>query len=170
MSKQEGRKYTSNTIPLHKRNISLKSYIRWPITCNWSENPVKSQSYSNDSAILLLDDEFDIITAFTLVLEDKGFHVFGFTDPVSALNHFQMNSEQYRLVISDIRMPIMNGYEFIKRVKELKPQVKVFIISAFEIDDIEFKRELPFVKIDEIIQKPISLEDFTSTVSKHLSN
>jgi response regulator RpfG family c-di-GMP phosphodiesterase len=131
---------------------------------------MKSESYSNPSAILLLDDEFDIITAFTLVLEDKGFHVFGFTDPVLALNHFQMNSEQYRLVISDIRMPVMNGYEFIKRVKEMKPHVKVFIISAFEIDDIEFKREFPFVKVDEIIQKPISLEDFTSTVSKHLDN
>lgn len=131
---------------------------------------MKSQSYSNASAILLLDDEFDIITAFTLVLEDKGFHVFGFTDPVLALNHFQINSEQYELVISDIRMPVMNGYEFIRRVKEMKPRVKVFIISAFEIDDIEFKRELPFVKVDEIIQKPISLEDFTSTVSKHLNN
>lgn len=131
---------------------------------------MKSQSYSNANAILLLDDEFDIITAFTLVLEDKGFHVFGFTDPVLALNHFQINSEQYELVISDIRMPVMNGYEFIRRVKEMKPRVKVFIISAFEIDDIEFKRELPFVKVDEIIQKPISLEDFTSTVSKHLNN
>jgi DNA-binding NtrC family response regulator len=131
---------------------------------------MKSPSDCNANAILILDDEFDIITAFTLVLEDKGFHVFGFTDPVLALNHFQMKSEQYGLVISDIRMPVMNGYEFIKRVKEMKPQVKVFIISAFEIDDIQFKRELPFVKIDEIIQKPISLEDFTSTVSKHLNN
>jgi response regulator RpfG family c-di-GMP phosphodiesterase len=131
---------------------------------------MKSESYSSDSAILLLDDEFDIITAFTLVLEDKGFHVFGFTDPVLALKHFQMNSEQYRLVISDIRMPIMNGYEFIKKVKVMKPQVKVFIISAFEINDIEFRRELTYVKVDEIIQKPISSEDFASAVSKHMYN
>ena len=131
---------------------------------------MKSESYSNDSAILLLDDEFDIITAFTLVLEDKGFHVFGFTDPLVALKHFQMNSEQYRLVISDIRMPIMNGYEFIKKVKQSKPQVKVFIISAFEINDIEFRRELPHVKVDEIIQKPILLEDFAGVVSKHMYN
>jgi DNA-binding NtrC family response regulator len=131
---------------------------------------MKPELYSNASAILLLDDEFDIITAFTLALEDKGFHVFGFTDPLVALNHFQMNSEQYRLVISDIRMPIMNGYEFIKKVKERKPQVKVFIISAFEINDIEFRRELPYVKVDEIIQKPISLEDFAGVVSIHMYN
>ena len=131
---------------------------------------MRSPSKCNLNAILLLDDEFDVTFSFKQVLEDKGFHVFGFTDPVLALNHFQMNSEQYRLVISDIRMPIMNGYEFIKKVKERKPQVKVFIISAFEINDIEFRRELPYVKVDEIIQKPISLEDFTSTVSKHLDN
>jgi YesN/AraC family two-component response regulator len=75
-----------------------------------------------------------------------------------------------KLVISDLMMPEMNGYQFIKKVKEIKPQVKVFFISAFEIDDIEFKRELPFVKVDEFIQKPISLEDLISTVNKHINN
>ena len=54
----------------------------------------------------------------------------------------------------------MNGYQFIKKVKEIKPQVKVFFISVFEIDDIEFRRELPFVKVDEFIKKPILLEGF----------
>jgi|GEM_PF-6054968 len=43
-------------------------------------------------------------------------------------------------------------------------------MTVFKIDDIEFRRELPFVKVDEIIKKPISLEDFTSTVSKHINN
>ena len=81
-----------------------------------------------------------------------------------------MNPEQFGLVISDIRMPVINGYDFIKKVKEMKPEVKVFLMTAFKIDDIEFRRELPLVKVDEIIQKPISLEDFTSTVSKHLNN
>ena len=72
-------------------------------------------------------------------------------------------------MISDLRMPDINGYQFIKKVKEIKPQVKVFFISAFEIDDIEFRRVLPFVKVDEFIKKPILLEDFISTVSKHIN-
>ncbi len=76
---------------------------------------MKSESYYNTNAILLLDDDFDIITVFRLGLEDKGFHVFGFTDPLLALDHFQMNSEQFGLVISDIRMPVINGYDFIKK-------------------------------------------------------
>ncbi|MFZ0510871.1 MAG: response regulator [Candidatus Nitrosopolaris sp.] len=130
---------------------------------------MKSPLYYSANAILLLDDEFDIMTVFTLGLEEQGFHVVGFTEPLLALDHFQINSEQYGLVISDLRMPVMNGYQFIKKVKEIKPQVKVFFISAFDIDDIEFRTELPFVKVDEFIQKPISLKDLTGTVSKHIN-
>jgi YesN/AraC family two-component response regulator len=75
-----------------------------------------------------------------------------------------MNSEQYGLVISDIRMPVINGYEFIKQVKNIKPILKAFLMTAFRIDDIEYRRELQDVTVDEIIQKPILLEDFTSAV------
>jgi DNA-binding NtrC family response regulator len=131
---------------------------------------MKSESCYNTNAILLLDDDFDIITIFRIGLEDKGFHVSGFTDPLSALDHFQMKSEQFGLVISDIRMPVINGYDFIQKVKEMKPEVKVFLMTAFKIDDVEFRRELPLVKVDEIIHKPISLEDFTSMVIKHINN
>jgi DNA-binding NtrC family response regulator len=131
---------------------------------------MKSQSDCSANAILLLDDEFDITSSFKQGLEDKGYNVFGFTDPLLALDDFQMNSERYGLVISDIRMPEISGYEFIKKVKDIKPIVKVFLMTAFRIDDIEDRRELPFIKVDEFIQKPILLEDFTSAVSKHFNN
>jgi response regulator RpfG family c-di-GMP phosphodiesterase len=55
-------------------------------------------------------------------------------------------------------MPQMNGFEFINKVKEIKPEVKVFFMTTFEINDIEFRRVLPSMKIDEFIQKPILLE------------
>jgi DNA-binding NtrC family response regulator len=127
-------------------------------------------SPQNADTILILDDEFDIMNIFTLALEQQGYHVIGFTEPLLALDHFQKNSDRYGLVISDLRMPVMNGYQFVKKVKEIKPQVKVFFISAFEINEIEFRTELPFVKVDEFIKKPILLEDFISTVSKHINN
>ena len=60
----------------------------------------------------------------------------------------------------------MNGYELVKKVKEIKPEIKVFLMTAPEINDAEFERLLPKVKIDGLIQKPISLADLTSTVSK----
>jgi DNA-binding response OmpR family regulator len=119
--------------------------------------------------ILLLDDEFDIVAVFTLALEGQGFHVVGFTEPLLALEHFQRNYEKYGLVISDLRMPVMNGYQFIKqghKVKEIRPQVKVFFMSAFEVN----RMELPFVDIDEFIQKPILLDDLIKRVCKHMNS
>jgi response regulator RpfG family c-di-GMP phosphodiesterase len=94
--------------------------------------------------------------------------VFGFTDPPLALEHFQINSKRYGLVISDLRMPQMNGYEFTKNIKKIKPEVKIFLMTAFEIDDKEFRRLLQSVKIDEFIQKPISFKDLARLVSKHV--
>jgi len=85
----------------------------------------------NAGAILLLDDEFDIMSIFTLALERQGFHVIGFTEPLLALDHFQKNSDVYWPVVADIRMPLIDGYQFIKRVKEVKPNVKVFLCQHF---------------------------------------
>jgi len=119
--------------------------------------------------ILLLDDEIDLVAPFKLLLEKQGFSVFGFTEPLLALEHFQINLHKYRLVISDLRMPGMNGFEFIKKIKELKPEVKVFFMTAFELDDIEFKRVLPSVKIDEFIQKPVLAKNLIAAIVKHMN-
>lgn len=86
-----------------------------------------------------------------------------------ALEHFQKNFEKYGLVISDVRMPVINGYQFIKEVKEIKRDVKVFFMSAFDIDYVQFRGELPFEEIDEFIQKPISSTDFIMTVNRHIN-
>jgi DNA-binding response OmpR family regulator len=51
----------------------------------------KSNSKGTDW-ILIVDDEFDIVSIFKEALNKKGFHVFGFTDPLLALQHFQINS------------------------------------------------------------------------------
>jgi response regulator RpfG family c-di-GMP phosphodiesterase len=64
-------------------------------------------------------------------------------------------------------MPLTNGYQFIKRVKEIKPDVKVFFMSAFLIDDIQFRTGLSLVKAVEHIEKPISLNDFMRLVKKY---
>jgi DNA-binding NtrC family response regulator len=119
--------------------------------------------------ILIVDDEFDIISIFKQALMKKGFHVFGFTDPLLALEHFQINAKRYGLVISDLRMPGMNGYEFVKKINEIKPEIKIFLMTAFEINDVEFKRLLPKVKIEGLLQKPISLAHLINTVSKYTS-
>jgi len=117
--------------------------------------------------ILMLDDESDIMSIFTLALERQGFHVIGFTEPLLALDHFQKNSDRYWLIVSDIMMPSIDGYQFIKRVKEVKPDVKVFFMSAFLTDDIQYRTGLSLLKVDEYIEKPITLNDFTKLVKKY---
>jgi two-component system response regulator YesN len=66
-------------------------------------------------------------------------------------------------------MPTMNGYEFVKKVKEMKPEVKIFLMTAFEINDLEFSRVLPSIKIDEFIQKPVSVGNLAVTIQKYIS-
>jgi response regulator RpfG family c-di-GMP phosphodiesterase len=118
---------------------------------------------------LLVDDEADIVELIKPDLQHDSFDVIGFTNPQMELEHFGMNAKRIPLVISDVRMPQMNGYEFVKRVKKIKPKVKVFLMTAFEIDDLELTRVLPLVKIDEFIQKPIRLSVLNKLVRSHIS-
>jgi CheY-like chemotaxis protein len=67
-----------------------------------------------------------------------------------------LHSKDYGIVISDISMPDMNGYEFVKHVKKFNPKVKIILTSAFEIENNEFLNVLPEVKVDAFIQKPFS--------------
>mgnify|MGYP003296143898 CR=1 FL=1 len=124
------------------------------------------QSFQN--SILVVDDEFDIVTLIRRSLQNHGFNTLGFTDPLIALEQFQNNSKSFAMVISDIRMPSMNGYEFIRKIKAIHPTIKTILISAFEINTNEFSKVMPSVKIDGFISKPISLKELVSIVEKIL--
>jgi len=113
---------------------------------------------NNHKFVLALDDEFDIVTLIKQALQKYGFNIFAFTDPFMALGHFNLNVKDYSIVISDIRMPGMNGYEFVKKIKQIKTEVKVILMTAFEINDIDLSNHLPTIKIDAFIQKPLSIK------------
>lgn len=124
---------------------------------------------ATSKSILALDDDFDIIVIIKSVLQKQGLVVFAFTDPYLALEHFKINANDYGLVISDVRMPGMNGFEFISRVKELRPDIKAILMTAFEINDIKNSKLLPAgIRIDAYIQKPISIQALTSLTEKHV--
>jgi len=67
-------------------------------------------------SIAIIDDDVDIADLFKDVLEDDGYTVVAFNDSITALNHIQENAEEFGLVISDYRMPQMNGYELCKKL------------------------------------------------------
>ena len=89
-----------------------------------------------------------------------------FTDPSLPLEEFSKKPSDYELVISDIRMPSMNGYEFIKQVKKINPKVNVVFMTAFEIEDKEFHSILPSIKINGFLQKPFSIEQLNDIKRK----
>ena len=119
-------------------------------------------------SILVLDDDPDIGSIFKLGLQRKfDSDIFVFTDPFLALEHFKINCERYGVVISDVRMPVMNGYEFVTKVRQINPEVKICLMSAFEVSDLEVNL-LNSVKIDEFLQKPVSLEKLTEIIGNML--
>ena len=93
--------------------------------------------------ILIVDDDCDIVFLLRIGLEKLGLSAVSFTDPYSALEEIRQKPFNYEVVISDIRMPDMNGHEFIKQVKKINPKVNVILMSAFEIEDKEFDSILP---------------------------
>jgi DNA-binding NtrC family response regulator len=124
---------------------------------------------ADGQSILVIDDEFDIVNSIKLWLQRHGFNAYGFTDPFLAFEHFQNNSDNIDLVLCDIRMPKMNGYELVKKIKILQPKTKVILMSAFEINDLDFSKQLPSIKIDAFLSKPVSLKAVTYTIEKAAS-
>jgi CheY-like chemotaxis protein len=136
-----------------------------------------TSAVSNNSnlSILVVDDERDIINLISRLLQKDGQkRVCAFTDPIAALEHFSTSNSgkdgssghHHSIVISDIRMPSMNGYEFVNLIKKINPQVKIILMSAFEIEDKEFHNVLPDIKVDGFLQKPFSITQLNDLTKK----
>jgi DNA-binding response OmpR family regulator len=109
--------------------------------------------------VLLVDDEPDLNLAVKIVLEENGFQVDTFTDPLLALENFRKEAGMYDLLMLDIKMPNMSGFELYKQIKKIDDKVKVCFLTAGEMDYEQFRREL-FPALDKncYIQKPIDTE------------
>jgi len=95
-------------------------------------------------------------------------NTYGFTNPVLALVHFRKNAANYDMVITDIRVPQMNGFQVARSVKEITSDVKLAFITAFDINTSEFEKVLPSTKVDAFITKPVKPAVFVKTISDAL--
>ena len=119
--------------------------------------------------VAIVDDEKDITVLFRDALRRiKGISIFAFTNPLMALEHFTINKEQYVLVISDLRMPSLNGLELVKKIKDLNPLSRTILMTAFEIDDKLFQEYSKKEIINAFLQKPIRLDDLFVVVNNQL--
>ena len=96
--------------------------------------------------------------------------VFSFTDPIKALEHFTANKEDYALVISDLRMPGLNGLELLKKVKDSNPKVRTILMSAYNFEEhILFFQYMEEGIIDSALDKPITMKRLFQTVEDELN-
>ena len=130
---------------------------------------VRKKLVSRKRLVAIVDDEKDITVLFRDALQRiKGISIFAFTNPLMALEHFTINKEQYVLVISDLRMPSLNGLELVKKIKDLNPLSRTILMTAFEIDDKLFQEYSKKEIINAFLQKPIRLDDLFVVVNNQL--
>ncbi|MGB7636302.1 MAG: response regulator [Nitrososphaeraceae archaeon] len=129
---------------------------------------------NNGRILLVVDDEPDITLVFSMGLEDSGFIVDAFNDPLSALESFKEEKKSYALALLDIKMPKMNGFELYKEIRKIDDKVKVCFVTAFDIqreeeDDLKAVGTLNDEK-PAIIRKPITIDDLVKRVNAELSD
>jgi DNA-binding response OmpR family regulator len=117
--------------------------------------------------ILIVDDESDITFTIKNIVEDADFKVDSFNDPLSALDNYQIS--YYDLVILDIKMPQMDGFQLYTKLREKDRKVKICFLSASEMLYEEYRkiRSDWEKKIGEeyFIQKPIKIKDLINRIT-----
>jgi CheY-like chemotaxis protein len=117
--------------------------------------------------ILLVDDEPDVLYTIKNILEDNGFQVDTFNDPIISLKFYKRS--YYNLVILDIKMPKMDGFELYTKIREKDSKVKICFLTASEMYYEKFRKtRSEFGKIigeDCFIQKPIKNEDLVKKLT-----
>ena len=137
------------------------------------ENKNKKRGFffhkKNDiNRIIIVDDEQDILFTYESFLKDFDYRISSFTDPSSALNYIK-NLPNFNdlLVILDIRMKNLNGFQLHQQIKSIDPTIKILFITALDILD-ELLSIIPGLSREQIMRKPVDRKIFTSTIKKIL--
>lgn len=132
----------------------------------------KSTRRNSAFRIMLVDDEKDILSTVKRGLESNNtFKVDTFPSGEAALQAFESHPENYYdLVITDIRMPKMNGFELYRSIKEKNQSMKIAFITAFEINKEEFNKVMPSVNVIDFISKPVSISNLITKLKTMLTS
>jgi two-component SAPR family response regulator len=122
---------------------------------------------TDDKRILIVDDDIDIARFFKLALERAGFITEVSINPISALTNFRQGI--YDLLLLDINMPQMTGFELYNKIRQIDGEVKVCFITAFEEYYREFKTEFPHLnELECYIKKPVGMDNLIQAVKSRL--
>jgi signal transduction histidine kinase len=131
------------------------------------ESSVTSRKVAKgDEYILFVDDEQEITFMGKRMLENLGYKVTVMTDSLAALDEFSSNPNLYSLLVTDQTMPRMLGTELAARVKKIKPEIKIIIITGF-VDSMT-NEMITKTGISELVIKPLVFSDFSKTIRRVL--
>ena len=132
----------------------------------------ESKKTSSPPRIMIVDDESDILSVIKRGLESKNdFMVDTFSKGDDAIDNFQNHPQNYYdLVITDIRMPKVNGFELYRKIKDTDPNMKIAFITAFEINKEEFSKVIPSVNVTHFISKPVSISKLREKIKSILED
>jgi len=128
--------------------------------------------FNNKRIVIIVDDEIYITKLFHEALRENidGISVFSFIDPVIAFEHFTENNANYALVISDLRMPGLNGLELLKKVKTSNPKVRTILMSAYNFEEDElYQQYMKEAVINSSIEKPVTMNRLYKRVRDELN-
>lgn len=114
--------------------------------------------------IMVVDDEHDILQILRTGLARYGHKVMIFSDPTLALKEFELNHLDYKLILTDLRMPSMSGIEFGLKVRNIDAEVRLMIMTAFELSSYELSHDLPYISTEDLLRKPISLSNVCKAI------
>lgn len=118
-------------------------------------------------SVMVVDDEEELANLFRELLKGSGFNSVSFTDPLLALKHFNSNPDLYSLVLTDLRMPEINGIQLAKRMREISAKVKILLITAFyDEKDNQYNDEFKQANISKVIKKPVHLAELRAQVNE----
>ncbi|HJU60357.1 MAG TPA: response regulator [Nitrososphaeraceae archaeon] len=116
----------------------------------------------HNKSIAVIDDEEDIVTLFTEILQENGYHVMGFTDSLVILDYIRKYPNEFDLIIIDYKMSPMQGCELSKKIAAINPKIKMVLLTAY--DNI-INNDLNL----EIVKKPIILSKLLQIIQQHLN-
>jgi DNA-binding NtrC family response regulator len=115
---------------------------------------------------MLVDDDQDILLVASKGLQNEGYNVHEFSDPIAALQHVEDGCKECNVLVTDLRMPHMNGFELIRRIRKIRPHMRLIMMTAFELNMSEFEAVFPSTQIDNVLKKPFRIAELAETIKK----
>ncbi len=121
---------------------------------------------STRPSVMVVDDEEELANLFRTFLERSGFNSVSFTDPLSALDHYSQNRNKYSIVITDWRMPNLDGIQLAKKIREYNTTVKILLMTAHVVEESTRKELLLDTLLVDVIEKPFRLKDLVPRIEE----